>query len=73
MGRYTKMGEVIEGPFKDTPVTKVFDAAREEKLDTIIIVGWKNGELWMHASTNDAPDALWMLEQAKKALLAMSG
>jgi len=48
----------------------MLEAATRAGLTDVIIIGWdKDGELFFSASNGNGPEALWLIEQAKRALL----
>jgi hypothetical protein len=66
------MGEVIEGRFMttlDIPPEKVLDAAKKHELDTVFVLGEKDGELYMACSSADIGRVLWLIERFKRAVI----
>ena len=65
--------EIIDGHFNTTlpvPPENVLKGAIEQGLEDVIIVGrTKDGELYMAASTGEAPEILWLIECAKGYIL----
>jgi len=58
----------------DLPTERVLDAARGHCTDGVVIVGFDDdGKLYFASSVADGGTALWLLEQAKKALLEVDG
>ena len=59
--------------FLDIPAEKMLEAAKDANLKHIVIIGeYEDGEEYFTSSTSDCPLALWMLEQAKRALFDMA-
>ena len=65
--------EIITPSFNtrlDIPPERVLDAAKEAKLDDVLVIGRTNdGELYMACSTGDGPEILWLIENAKGYIL----
>lgn len=58
----------------DLPVERVIKGAQETNLKSVVVVGWdKNGDLYFASSKADGAEVLWLLEVAKKKLLAAGG
>ena len=56
----------------DIPPEKILEAAKENDLAEVIIIGtYADGEEFFAASFSDGPTAVWMLEKAKFDLLRM--
>lgn len=54
----------------DFPVDNVIRTAGEANLEHIIVIGWnKDGEFFFSSNKASGPEALWLLEIAKKELL----
>ncbi len=54
----------------DIPVSRVLNAASEEDLDTVILMGYtKDGEEYFACSVADGGTCLWMIEKFKAQLL----
>ncbi len=54
----------------DIPVKRVLKGAKKAKLDAVVVLGWEpDGGFYFASSKADGGDVLWLLEQAKKALL----
>lgn len=54
------------------PVERVMAKATEADLDEVIVMGFtKDGDFYFAASEPDGPSVLWLLELAKKNLLAI--
>jgi len=54
----------------DLPVDRVLQAALDEDLDEVVIIGYtKDGNEYFKSSVADGGDVLWHLERAKKKLL----
>jgi len=54
----------------DTPVERVLDLAKDELQNGCVILGWdEDNELFFASSIADGGEVLWLLEQAKQALL----
>ena len=52
----------------------MLEAATRAELTDVVIIGWdKNGDLYFLASNGNGPECLWLIEQAKKALLDTTG
>ena len=59
---------------KDFDADVMLEAASGQGLDSVIVIGWdKDGDLFFSSSMSDGPEALWLLEKAKAALLAAGG
>lgn len=55
------MGEVITLDCMTTlpiPVDRVLDAAKT--CDYVLVLGWKDGDMWTAASDSDLEKALWL-------------
>ena len=53
----------------ELPINTVLDGAKDA-LDGVILIGWnKKGEMHFASTYADAPEILWLLEQAKIILL----
>ena len=65
--------EIITPSFNtrlDIPVERVLDAAKDAGIEMVLVLGrTKEGELYMAASTGDAPEILWLIECAKVHIL----
>ena len=65
--------DIIEGHFITTlpvPTEKVLKGALEAKLSNVIVIGTvEDGELYLASSEGDAPEILWLLENAKNFIL----
>lgn len=56
----------------DMPVEKILDAVSKQDLDGVVILGYdKEGDIWFSSSYADGGTVLWLLERAKKDLLAV--
>jgi len=54
----------------DLPTDRVLDAAKGDCSDGVVIIGFDNqGELYFASSIADGGSVIWLLEQAKFALL----
>ena len=54
----------------DLPTDRVLDAAKGECSDGVVILGFDNeGQLYLASSIADGGRVIWLLEQAKRALL----
>ena len=54
----------------DLPTDRVLDAAKGDCSDGVVIIGFDNqGELYFASSIADGGPVIWLLEQAKFALL----
>lgn len=54
----------------DIPVERILDRAREENLDSAIVLGWdKDGGVFFASSVADGGNVMWLMEWAKRALL----
>jgi len=54
----------------DTSVERVLHRAGEKGLKSVIVMGWTEaGDIYFASSKADGGDALWLMENAKKALL----
>lgn len=57
----------------DIPTEKILEAAKENNLAEVIIIGThEDGEEFFASSFSDGPTAVWMLERAKLELLTMA-
>ena len=57
----------------DIPAKKMLEAAKDNDLKHIVIIGeYENGEEYFASSTSDCLLVLWMLAQAKRALFEMA-
>jgi hypothetical protein len=63
--------EILEGvTAHDIPPDRVLVAALAAGLTGVMVIGWdENGELYAASSIAGGPEALWLLEMAKKDLL----
>ena len=56
----------------DIPVERVLNGAMKADLNNVFVVGWdQDGDLYTASSIADGAELLWMLELAKKRLLAI--
>ena len=66
--------KIIEGHFNTTlpvPAEKVLKGALEYKLSDVIIIGkTDDGDLYLASSMPEAPEILWLLENAKCFILS---
>lgn len=54
----------------DLPTDRVLDAVKGDCSDGVVVIGFDNGgELFFKSSIADGGSVLWLLEQAKLALL----
>jgi len=54
----------------DLPTDRVLDAVKGDCSDGVVVVGFDNeGQLYFASSISDGGNVLWLLEQAKLALL----
>lgn len=71
------MGEVIEAPIEtrlDIPPERVLQRAATANLDCVLVIGFdRDGHLYLECSSAHDPDALWLIEKAKMALLDDGG
>lgn len=69
------MGKVINLPVitrLDLQPERVLQAAIDEKMSAAVIIGYdKDDGFYFASSLADGGDVLWLLETAKKALLAV--
>ena len=57
----------------DTPPPRVLAKAAGAKLESCVVVGFKeDGDFYFASSNADGGDVLWLLELAKKKLLEVS-
>ena len=66
------MGEVIEGRFittLDIPPEKVLKSAIDHDLDTVFVLGEKDGEIYAAGSSSDVGHILLMFEKFKRAVI----
>lgn len=55
----------------DVPVDKVLEKAREQNLQTVLVIGWTaDGMEYFDASCADGGEALWLIERRKMKILA---
>lgn len=55
----------------DIPPGRVLDAAKEQEIDPVVVIGRnKDGELYLASSTGDILEVNWLLDLAKRELLA---
>jgi hypothetical protein len=53
-----------------THVNKILAAAAGEKLEDIVIVGWRqDGEMYFASSQSNGAEVLWLLRQAEHELI----
>jgi hypothetical protein len=51
---------------------KVLAEAAGESLSDCMVIGWtRDGEMYFSSTTSEGPEVLWLMEQAKFALLEM--
>lgn len=56
----------------DLPVDRILDAARDESLGCVIVIGYDgSGEEYFASSIADGADVLWLLERTKQRLLTV--
>lgn len=56
----------------DIPVDRVINSAKESDLQEIVVIGHtKEGDLYFSSNKADGGSVLWLLESAKKELLAI--
>ncbi|NOQ73251.1 MAG: hypothetical protein GQ574_14685 [Crocinitomix sp.] len=54
----------------NVPIDKVLDGAKEGMLEEVLVIGTGvEGLLYFASSAPNPPEILWLLEQAKQALL----
>lgn len=54
----------------DLPATRILEAAIEEELESVLVVGWtKEKEIYTASSLADGGDILWLIEKFKQRLL----
>ena len=54
----------------DLPPERVLQAAMENKLQSVVILGWdEEGEIYLASSIADGGDVMWLMRKAEKALL----
>ena len=65
--------DIIEGHFNTTlpvPAEKVLKGALEAKLADVLLIGrTDDGDLYLASSMPEAPEILWLLENAKAYIL----
>lgn len=66
------MGKVLY-PFTDMPAETVLEYAAKEELSDCMVLGYKGGELYIVATSDDIPKMMWLLERAKHRLLDLAG
>jgi hypothetical protein len=55
----------------DIPAERILNSALEEDLNSAIVIGrTRDGDIYFSSSMPDGPEALWLLEKVKAALLA---
>jgi hypothetical protein len=53
-----------------TPVPKILASAAGQRLQSVIVIGWKeDGEIYFASSDSDGAEVLWLMENAKLELL----
>ena len=58
----------------DIPVQRILDQAAENipADGHVMVIGWDNeGDLYFSSSFSDGPEAVWLLEKARLALLTI--
>lgn len=60
----------------DLPADRIIDALREADLEGVVVMGYRKeeagGELYFASSYADGGMVLWLMEQCKRRLLAVS-
>ena len=68
-----KLAEIVEldVPTRlDLPAEKILNKALTVELEACLVVGWgPNDELYFDSTYADGPEALWLLEVAKRRLM----
>lgn len=54
---------------QDIPVERVLDAETARSCDRILLIGWKDDQLYFASSTGDSADIILSLELAKASIL----
>lgn len=65
----TKVVDLKTPFFGEVPPHKVLEGAEKERLDTVIVIGYRGDSFYFASSTGDCPKVLWALEEAKKELM----
>jgi len=56
----------------DLPVDRILEQAKDWCAESVVVIGWnEDGELGFASSCADGGEVLWLLEQAKLALLSV--
>jgi len=53
----------------DLPVNRILDAAKEANLESVVIMGYQDGEFYFASSLADGGDVLWLMRNCEKRLL----
>jgi hypothetical protein len=60
----------------DLPADRIIDALREADLEGVVVMGYRKeeagGELYFASSYADGGTVLWLMEQCRRRLLAVS-
>lgn len=57
-------------PKGEVPSAKVLADAQAAEIEDVVVLGWdKNGLMYFKSANQNGPEILWMLEQARFALL----
>lgn len=66
--------EYLDVPSRlDIPAERVLEWAGQANLKSVVVVGYdEDGEFYFASSYAGGPDALWLMEIAKKKLLEIS-
>lgn len=55
----------------DIPAERVIRRANEANLSNVVVIGWDDdGDFYFASSYASGPEVLWLLEMAKKELMA---
>lgn len=67
------MGQILKlVPAAEVPDSQVLADAQAAGITDAVVMGWdKNGHMYLAHSSKDLGDVLWLLEQARDAILAL--
>jgi len=53
-----------------TPVPKILASAAGQRLQSVVVIGWReDGKIYFASSDSDGAEVLWLMENAKLELL----
>lgn len=67
MGEVHRLDTAWHGPLE---VNRVLAGARAAKLENVLVIGWKGGDVSVFSDFPHKADVLWLLERVKADLLA---